>query len=128
MGETKRKEAVINRTITANSKQQKLNLKYILMKQYAMQSDECTDEIKNYFFLWNEKELMLKFKQLMNTFLRKIKSSERLRYWGRQSIVRTKPKWHTMNKGGVQMQFCFSFEKSSEFFAEEVEADLCHQW
>lgn len=96
------------------------------MKQYAMQSDECTDEIKNDFFLWSEKELMLK--KLMNTSLRKITSSERLCYWGRQCILRTKPKWHTMNKGGVQMQFCFSFEKSSEFFAEEVEADLCHQW
>lgn len=66
-------------------------------------------------------------KKLMNTSLRKITSSERLCYRGRHHILRTKPKRHTMNKGGVQMQFCFSFEKSSELFAEEVEADLCHQ-
>lgn len=59
---------------------------------------------------------------------RQIMSSERWSYWGRQSILRTKPKRHTMNKGGVQMQFCFSFQKSSVFFAEGVEADLCHQW
>lgn len=41
-------------------------------------------------------------------------------------MLRTKPEGHTMNKG-VQMQFCFSFEKSSVFFAEGVEADLCNQ-
>lgn len=80
VGEIKRKEAVINSTTTANSKQQqKQILKYILKEQYAMQSHECTDEIKTQVLHFTEKN-MLKFKKLMNTSLRKITSSERLCY------------------------------------------------
>lgn len=70
-----------------------------------MQSDEYRDEIKNYFFLWGEKELVLNFKAKLRkeNFSMEMTSSQRWRYWGRQVLFSEYSKWRTMKKEVVQM-------------------------
>lgn len=89
-----------------------------------------SDEFKNYF-LFGEREFVLNVKEKLrkheiftkrNHVIRKMKLLRQMEY------SENKPKWHAINKGGVQMQFCFSFEEYSVFLAEGIQTDLCYQW